>query len=58
LSIGHGFFLTRASPAIKLPLPRIRGEGWGEGDSWAGEALGPLTLTLSPDAGAREPIDA
>ncbi len=38
-----------------LPLPRGGGEGRGEGASWAGESLGPLTLTLSPAAGEREP---
>ncbi len=37
-------------------LPRIGGEGRGEGvSSGTGSQVSPLTLTLSPDAGEREP---
>ncbi len=40
-----------------LPLPRIGGEGRGEGDVFEWRlTVRPLTLTLSPAAGEREPI--
>ena len=40
---------------LLLPLPRIGGEGRGEGGLRAAGMFGPLTLALSPDAGERGP---
>ncbi len=43
-------------PNVLFPLPRNGGEGRGKGVSAINrEAFGPLTLTLSPAAGEREP---
>ena len=38
---GRANCLTRASPATLLPLPRIGGEGWGEGVRWQVERSAP-----------------
>ena len=57
-----GRLLPRGRTAF-LPLPRIGGEGRGEGasirddgDSRSVATLSPLTLALSPDAGERGPL--
>ncbi len=68
LRIGTKADLVPETPVrrtMPFPLPRIGGEGQGEGVS-AGEgvtssvceALSPLSLTLSPEAGARGPDSA